>query len=149
MICPQCGNDTFNNGSCSTCGYSISSGNGGFNVNGFKGFGDDSHFPDDEVNNGKVLAILGYIFGFLFFLPLVIGGKKTSYGLYHANNAFVLFIANLIINSLSRFLPFTAAKAVFSLLDLAIIVLAILGIVFAATGAKKKIPIIGEINILK
>ena len=151
MICPQCGNDTFNDCHCSSCGYSISGSNsGGFDFNGFRGFGsNDETFDPAEVNNGRLLAIIGYFFGVLFFLPLIMSGKKTSYGLYHANNAFVLFAANLITNAVIKYTPLVSVRVLLSVLSVALVILKILGIVFAITGVKKKIPIIGEIRIFK
>lgn len=107
-------------------------------------------------SNDKVLSVVGY-FGLLFLVPLLAG--KTEFTRYHANQALVLFIAEIILGIaagilvvitalipvLQLFLPFIIPSAV----GIISLVFAILGIVHAAQGEMKPLPVIGGFQILK
>jgi len=98
-------------------------------------------FPKEEVEAGKIVAILGYIIPILFFLPLV-SGEKTAYGTFHANQALILFIAWIISSILT-------IAIIGLVLYIACFVFMILGIVSACNGSKKPLPGIGAIKIIK
>ena len=108
------------------------------------------------------MAVLSYI---IFFIPLIVGAHKTSpYVKFHANQGTVLFIANLafgiayaiVFSILSAILLATLAfglwaviSTILGLLWIVPAVLAILGIINAATGKCKELPIIGKFTIIK
>ncbi len=107
-------------------------------------------------SNDKVLGVVGY-FGLLFLVPLLAG--KTEFTRYHANQALVLFIAEIILGVIAGilsvviafipvvglFLPFIISGAV----GIISLVFMILGIVHAAQGEMKPLPVIGGFQILK
>lgn len=107
-------------------------------------------------SNDKVLSVVGY-FGLLFLVPLLAG--KTEFTRYHANQGLVLFIANIILGIIAGilsaviafipvvglFLPFLISGAV----GIVSLVFMILGIVHAAQGEMKPLPVIGGFQILK
>ena len=107
-------------------------------------------------SNDKAFSVLGYI-GILFLIPLLAG--KTEYTRFHANQGLVLFIADVvlgiaigIINGILGFVPFVGslvAGLASGVLSLAIFVMMIIGIVHAAQGEMKPLPIIGGIQIIK
>jgi uncharacterized membrane protein len=102
------------------------------------------------------MAIIAYI---LFFVPLIAGTHKTSpFVKYHTNQGTVLFItglvygvANFILQIIFAFIPFIGGILgwLVSLCGLAWLVLLILGIVNAANGEEKPLPVIGNIEIIK
>ena len=99
-------------------------------------------------SNEKVFGVLGYI-GILFLIPLLAG--KTEFSRFHANQGLVLFIVDAVASVAATalaFIPFVGWIAS-SVLGLAIFILAIMGIVNAAQGEMKPLPVIGGIQILK
>ena len=100
--------------------------------------------PLTEEQTKKGLAILAY-FGILFLIPLF-AAKKGSFARYHANQSLVLFIFMVVFNVLSTVL---GNILVFSLLVLVLCVFALIGIIHAAKGQRKPVPIIGGITIIK
>ena len=106
--------------------------------------------------NDKLFSALGYV-GLLFLIPLFAG--KTEYTRFHANQGLVLFITDVVVGvaigilsailGLIPLLGFVLATIIDGVLGLALFVLMILGIVHAAQGEMKPLPIIGGIQILK
>ncbi len=113
--------------------------------------------PITEEQTKKGLAILAY-FGILFLIPLF-ATKKGSFARYHANQSLVLFIFMVVFNVLSTVLgnilvnisPLLTlvVTGVFSVLVLVLCVFALIGIIHAAKGQRKPVPIIGGITIIK
>lgn len=109
-----------------------------------------------EDSNDKVYGILAYL-GFLFLVPLLAG--KTQFARFHANQGIVLFIADAILGiligittgvlSLLGVVGWILGGILSGVLGLAILVLMIIGIVNAANGEMKPLPIIGGITIVK
>ena len=102
----------------------------------------------------KVVFSLCYIWGILFFLPLVLyrDDKKAT---FHANQGLVLLIVavcgNVIFGILTSFggvmrTIFGALAGVFSL---ALLILGIIGIVNVVNDETKELPVVGKIKILK
>ena len=106
--------------------------------------------PADDVSKNKGLAILSYI-GILFLVPLF-AAKESKFARFHANQGLVLFITDIVlyiaVGIIEGFLP-----VIGSLLSWAvyvfILVLAILGIVNAANGEEKELPVIGQYRLIK
>lgn len=99
-------------------------------------------------SNEKVYGVLAYI-GLLFLIPLLAG--KTEFSRYHANQGIVLFIVDAVVGVVSTILGFIPIIGwiVPPILGIATFVLWIIGIVHAAQGEMKPLPIIGGIQILK
>lgn len=98
---------------------------------------------DAEKNKG--VAILAYI---IFFIPLL-AAKESKFAMYHANQGLVLFLAAVALNIVGGMIPFIGWFLILPIGNLLILVLAIIGIMNAAKGLMKPLPIIGGINILK
>lgn len=98
-----------------------------------------------EDSNDKVFGILSY-FGILWLIGLLAG--KTEFAKFHANQGLVLFIAGLIIGAVSA-IPILGWFIVAPLGSIATLVLAIMGIVNAAKGEMKPLPVIGKFQIIK
>ncbi len=117
-----------------------------------------SEFSTDDINNNKVMAVLAYL-GILFLIPLF-AAKDSKYARFHTNQGIILCIASValgivcgILAVILGFIPFVGwiiAGLISGVVGLATTVLMILGIVNAATGKAKKLPLIGGLfTILK
>ena len=109
-----------------------------------------------EDSNDKVYGILSYI-GILVLVPLLAG--KTQFARYHANQGLVLFIADIILGvmigitvgvlSLLGVIGVVLGSIVSGVFGLCIFVLVIMGIINAANGEMKPLPVIGGITLIK
>ncbi len=108
-----------------------------------------------DVANNKIFAILSYIF-ILFIVPLI-AAPKSKFARFHANQGIVLFIAEVILSValsiVQAIIGWTFLGIILDvigmIIGLAELALMIIGIVNAATGKAKELPIIGKIRILK
>ena len=114
-------------------------------------FNDFMNTPDDtgmydtqDIQTNKVWAALSYV-GILFILPLLVNGGQSRYAKYHANQGFILVLATLVVGIASAILgKIPVLGAVLSaLLSLASLALMIIGIINAANGKAKQLPLIG------
>lgn len=109
-----------------------------------------------EDSNDKVYGILSYI-GILVLVPLLAG--KSQFARFHANQGLVLFIADIVLGavigisvgvlSLIPFVGIVIGSILSGVLGLAIFILMIMGIVNAANGEMKPLPVIGGIKLIK
>jgi len=95
--------------------------------------------------DNKTKAILSRVFPILFFLALI--GDKDDYVMYHANQALLQLILAVAISIIFP-IPILgwivgAAGYIFSF------VCWVLGIIYAAQGEMKPLPLIGGIVLLK
>ena len=109
------------------------------------------------------MAIIAY---FIFFIPLVVGAHKISpFVKYHTNQGTILFIfyavwgvvytilmgifSAILIASLGAFVLWGILSTIFGLLWLVPVVLLVLGVINAAGGKCKPLPVIGNFTIIK
>ena len=114
-------------------------------------------FDEQDVEKNKVLAIVGYIFPILFFIPLVTDAKNSTYAKFHANQQLLLLILGFaggfglaIISNILASIPFigwVTGTLLLSVFWLFLLILAVIWIINAAKGAIKKLPVIGEITV--
>jgi uncharacterized membrane protein len=97
-----------------------------------------------DVQANKVMAILAYI---IFFIPLL-AAKDSPFAKYHANQGLVLFLIAVGANIVLGIIPIIG-WVLLPLANIAVFVLAIIGIINAANGHKKPLPLIGGITLLK
>ncbi|MCQ6562375.1 DUF4870 domain-containing protein [Paenibacillus mendelii] len=101
--------------------------------------------PDpNDVQTNKVMAILAYI---LFFLPLL-AAKDSPFAMYHANQGLVLLLASVAVNIVLSIIPIIG-WILLPFANLAVLVFVIIGMVNAANGRMKPLPLIGTVSILK
>lgn len=115
-------------------------------------------FDPQEVEKNKVLAIVGYIFPILFFIPLVTEAKNSEYAKFHSNQQLILLIFGFaggtgltILTFILAFIPVMGPLMGMLLLPVfwfACLALAIIGIINAANGGTKKLPVIGDLATL-
>jgi uncharacterized membrane protein len=121
--------------------------------------------PVADANANKVYGILAYI-GILVLVSIFAAPKESRYSRFHANQGLVLLIADvggsiaigIISGILTAIIAINWVLAVpfgiiigllWTAYGVGILVLVILGIVNAAKGEQKPLPIIGKFTILK
>ncbi|HBS58821.1 MAG: hypothetical protein AAGU23_04095 [Bacillota bacterium] len=101
--------------------------------------------PDPaDVEKNKGMAILAYI---IFFIPLL-AAKESKFAMYHANQGLVLFLAAMVANVVGAIIPLIGWFVIMPLANLAIVIFAVLGIINAAQGVMKPLPLIGNITLI-
>lgn len=114
----------------------------------------------EDVEKNRAFGILAYL-GILFLVPLL-AAPHSRFAKYHANQGMVLFLASLVVMVSSwvltfgmALIPFIGAifAALMGLVGMALfvgyVVLVILGIVNAAGGQCKPLPMIGHYELIK
>ncbi|GAA6395641.1 hypothetical protein I4300191C4_02980 [Solibaculum mannosilyticum] len=102
-------------------------------------------------SNSKLFSVLSY-FGFLWVIGLV-AAPQDSYVRFHVNQGLVLFLLEIVISAARFILGFIPIIRWFTglltgLLGIFTLVLFIMGVVNAAQGKMKPLPIIGGITIV-
>ncbi len=110
-----------------------------------------------DAADNKVMGILAYL-GFLVLIPLL-AAKGSKFARFHANQGLVLAIAELVWIVVVAILGaiflavswqlYLIFSAIAWLPYIAFGIFSILGIINAAKGEKKPLPLIGNITILK
>lgn len=100
--------------------------------------------PADAQQN-KVWGVLAYI---IFFLPYLVA-PKSPFARYHANQGLLLLIFNVAVWLIGSFLPVIGWFVVLPIGYLLGFILFIIGIVNAAQGKLKPLPVIGRFTLIK
>jgi len=112
-----------------------------------------------EIQDGKTMAILAYI---IWLVPLL-AARDKKYAMYHTEQAIMLWIAFIVIYIAIWILTFIVGQissslaCIISILGiipwLAFLVLWIMGLINAAGGKMKELPLIGsygsKLNLVK
>ena len=115
-----------------------------------------SEFDPTDIQNNKTMGILSYI-GLLVLVP-IFAAKDSKFARFHANQGLVLVIAQAIITTVLSItavilglIPYVGwfLALIVRLLIPVVYIPSIIGIINAAKGQAKELPIIGGIRILK
>ena len=111
-----------------------------------------SEYDAQDIRNNKAMAILAYL-SWLVLIPLFTA-RESKFARFHCNQGIVLAVAEIIaVIVLSIFDGLPLIGWIFSiagsLLGLVCFLFAVLGIINAANGKAKELPIIGKFKILK
>jgi uncharacterized membrane protein len=91
----------------------------------------------EEIEAGKTMAWVSYL---IFFIPLLMEDmRKNKFAMYHTEQAIVLFILNIVIGIVS-----TITCGIGLILYIPWFVFLIMGIIAAAKGEVKPIPLVGS-----
>lgn len=101
----------------------------------------------EDLEQVKVMAALAYL-GILFFLPLVTH-PESKFGKFHANQALLLLIAGLVINTVGTFLPVIGWFIILPLGWIFVVVLFVMGLVNALNKKMTRLPLIGNFDLIK
>jgi len=105
---------------------------------------------NEDVEKNKALAIVGYIIPILFFIPLVTDAKNSPFAKFHANqqlNLLLLCVAGMVISPILFMI--LIGFLVMPILWIIEIVLVVMGVINAANGTMKKLPVIGGFELIK
>ncbi len=93
---------------------------------------------ENKKNTG--MAVVAYL---IFFIPLMTDAKNDPFVKYHVRQGIVLLISAIIAWLIIQTLP-VVGLIIAPLLNIAIIVLLIIGIINAVKGEEKPLPLIGQ-----
>ncbi len=102
-----------------------------------------------DVEKNKVFGILAYI-GILFLVPLL-AAPESKFAKFHANQGLTLFIAECILGVawwILVFIPVLGWLIGFAAW-VTLIVLSVMGLINAANGKMEKLPLVGDIELIK
>jgi uncharacterized membrane protein len=107
-----------------------------------------------DVADNKVFAVLAY-FGILFLIPLL-AAKESPFARFHANQGLILFLANIAVSIVASILSIVLimispilGSICWIILCLGLFILFILGVINAARGEMKELPLIGSFRLIK
>ena len=107
----------------------------------------DDYTPEqdsEDVQKNKVMAVLAYI-GILVLIP-ILAAKDSKFARFHANQGLVLFLISLVCSALVKI---KIIGWILGIIELAVFILAIVGIVYAIQGKAKELPVVGNWKLLK
>jgi len=102
-----------------------------------------------DVEKNKIFAVLAYI-GILFLVPLL-AAKDSKFARYHTNQGVILFlcaVAGWIVAMVLSFIPFVGCLA-WPTVAICLLVFMVMGIINAAGGQCKPLPLIGQFTLIK
>lgn len=97
-----------------------------------------------DAQENKVMGILAYI---LFLIPLL-AAKDSKFAMYHANQGLLLFLLAIGSNVVLGIIPIIG-WLLLPIANLVVLLFAIMGIINAANGEMKPLPVIGKYQLLK
>lgn len=104
-----------------------------------------------DAEKNKIFAIVGYVIPILFFIPLLNEeSKKSPFAKFHANqqlNFLIFTVAGYIISTI--LMVVLIGILLWFIVMIASLVFMIMGIINAAGGTMKKLPVIGGFNLIK
>ena len=175
--CPKCNAELADDAKfCTACGEKIEAAykshnktNSSCNINAFfQNFNNTSDFTIDmdaqDINENKLMAILAYI-GWLVFIP-ILAVPNSKFARFHANQGLLLLILlvvsailggifsilSLIVSWVLPILGFIVSSVsaiVMSVIFIILLYFFIFGVVNAAAGKAKELPIVGLHRIIK
>lgn len=118
---------------------------------------DHTHeFDKNDIEHNKLMAVLSYL-GILVIIPIFAGGE-SRYVRFHANQGLVLLIFwvlyGVVYSTLSIVMIGISYKLfsflhILGIVNLLVLALCLIGIVNAACGKARELPLIGKFRFLK
>ena len=129
-----------------------------------------SEYDEADISTNRIIALFSYL-GPLVLVP-IIGTPKSKFAMFHANQGLILLIAEIVyanVNGIIRcllkvifpvkdlfwfFIPVrgTVCNIIYLLMGivwLVFVIASVIGIINAARGKAKELPVIGGIRLLK
>ncbi len=115
-------------------------------------------YSQQDIDQNKIMGILSY-FGILVLIP-IFAAKESPFARFHANQGLVLLVAGILVGMATSLVGMLFGlihidvltvlwNIVSWLIRVAMFALMILGIVNAASGKAKELPLVGNFRILK
>ena len=116
-----------------------------------------AEFDPADIASNKAMAILSY-FGLLVLIPLL-AAKNSRFARFHANQGLIVLIAGVVgtigqrvLGLVLKYIPYIGgvlAGLIGFAVSAVLLVLTVLGIINAAQGKAKELPVIGKFRLLK
>ena len=114
-------------------------------------------FDKADIEQNKVMGILAYL-SWLVLIP-IFAAPKSKFARFHANQGLVLAITEIawwivtgVVSTILYNISWTLGSlfgTLLGLVNLVFLVMLVLGIINAANGRAKELPVIGKFKILK
>lgn len=112
--------------------------------------GEGSQTGDNQDAQYKAIAIVGYIIPILFFIPLLSDAKKNAYAKFHANQQLNLLLWWVVGHVAAAILMVILIGALlYVVVYVGGVILLVMGVINAANGQMKPLPLIGKIQLIK
>jgi len=92
----------------------------------------------------RLWSILGYLIPIIFFIPLLTEERNSEFSRYHANQQLNVLLAYIVAMFLTAF-----TLGILFILYFVVFLISIFGIVHAANGDMKPVPLIGGLKLIK
>ncbi len=115
-----------------------------------------AQYDADDIEKNKAMAIIAYL-GILVLIPLL-AAKESKFARFHTNQGLVLCLSAIVYSILYSILSsiiiaiswrLAFLVSILGLVGIVFFVLMILGIINAANGKAKELPVIGKYKLLK
>ena len=98
------------------------------------------------MNNRNLIAAVGYITWLGFLIAFAMGDKSDRFVRHHLNQALVISLAGLV-GSVCAVIPILGA-VIAGLVNMAVVVYDIMGVISAYRGNTTPLPFIGDIHLI-
>lgn len=99
---------------------------------------------NSDVDNGKVCAILSYLFIGIIWYFADDTMKKNTFAKFHVKQSLVLLVISIILQIISIIVPVINWFLILPLISIFVLVWMVIGIINALNGQTKELPIIGK-----
>ncbi len=113
-----------------------------------------AEFDPADIEKNKLMAILAYL-SWLVLVP-IFAAKDSKFARFHANQGLVLAITEIawwiisaVVGSILSAIKLGFLASLLDLVGLVFLLMLVLGILNAANGKAKELPVIGKFKILK
>lgn len=108
-----------------------------------------SQMDPKDIADNKVMAVLAYL-SWLILIP-IFAARDSKFARFHVNQAIILVIVSFVLSLVAGILTaiLWILGLVFWLVDLAVLALMIIGIINAAKGMAKELPLVGKFRLFK
>jgi len=103
----------------------------------------------EEIEKNKGMAIVAW---FIFFVPLLTDAKDSKFVRFHVNQSFIYVLASIaatILGSILSVVTFGFGALLMPVIWIGLLVLWILGLMSAINGEMKRLPLIGNFDLIK
>lgn len=106
-----------------------------------------THIAPEDIEKNKIWAIISYLGIIGIIIAFVSDGKNSPYVKFHLNQSVCLLIAALIGSAITM-IPIIGWLLA-PIVGLVVLVFVIMGIINAAQGQVKRLPLIGDFDLIK
>ncbi|HPF40065.1 MAG TPA: DUF4870 domain-containing protein [Phycisphaerae bacterium] len=95
----------------------------------------------DDIESGRLFSILSYLIPFFFLVPMI--QRTNAFATFHARQALAIIILAMALGAVAWILPMALLGIVSPVFLLAQVTLIVIGVIHAARGETKQLPILG------